>query len=75
MIKFKIINNVFCEGINMKKEYTKPELDTKAYAQFENVFTACNKGNAIPRGCIFVDDPNWPPAGQPNAAFKTQISG
>lgn len=27
----------------MKKEYSKPELDTKVYAQFENVFTACNK--------------------------------
>lgn len=36
----------------MKKEYTKPLLDTKAYAQFENVFTACNKGNASPQGCI-----------------------
>lgn len=27
----------------MKKEYSKPELDTKAYAQFENVFTGCDK--------------------------------
>lgn len=27
----------------MKKEYTKPEIDAKAYAQFENVFTTCNK--------------------------------
>lgn len=27
----------------MKKEYIKPELDTKAYAQFESVFTDCNK--------------------------------
>lgn len=35
----------------MKKIYTKPELNTKAYAQFENVFTACDKGNAIPQGC------------------------
>lgn len=27
----------------MKKEYTKPELNTKAYAQFENVFTGCDQ--------------------------------
>ena len=27
----------------MKKEYSKPELDTKAYAQFESVFTGCDK--------------------------------
>lgn len=26
----------------MKKEYTKPIIDTKAYAQFEKVFTSCN---------------------------------
>lgn len=30
----------------MKKKYSKPELDTKAYAQFENVFTGCNKNPA-----------------------------
>lgn len=35
----------------MKKSYLKPQLDRKAYAQFENVFTACNKGNAVPQGC------------------------
>lgn len=29
----------------MKKEYTKPEIDAKAYAQFENVFTTCNKNS------------------------------
>ena len=27
----------------MKKEYSKPLLNTKAYAQFENVFAACSK--------------------------------
>lgn len=58
----------------MKKTYTKPELDTKAFAQFENVFTACNKGNAIPRGCYYVDDPNWPPKGSDYAAFKQNSS-
>lgn len=26
----------------MKKLYEKPVLDTKAYAQFENVFTICS---------------------------------
>lgn len=36
----------------MKKEYTKPELNTKAYAQFESVFTRCSKAN----GCPWVDD-------------------
>ena len=30
----------------MKKEYVKPKLDTKAYAQFENVFADCNKNPA-----------------------------
>ena len=29
----------------MKKEYSKPDLDTKAFTQFENVFTACSKGH------------------------------
>lgn len=48
----------------MKKKYTKPELDTKAYAQFENVFTACNKGNAHAQGCVsdtadHSSDGNW----------------
>lgn len=57
----------------MKKEYTKPELDTKAFAQFENVFTACDKGNEK-KGCVFVDDPNWPPSGTPYAAFKQNSS-
>ena len=27
----------------MKKTYVKPELDSRTFAQFENVFTACNK--------------------------------
>jgi hypothetical protein len=35
----------------MKKVYTKPELNTKAYAQFENVFTACDKGNPGSQKC------------------------
>lgn len=27
----------------MKKKYTKPDLGTKKYAQFENVYTNCNQ--------------------------------
>ncbi|NLT15099.1 MAG: hypothetical protein GXY05_12230 [Clostridiales bacterium] len=27
----------------MKKEYRKPDLGIKKYAQFENVYTGCNK--------------------------------
>lgn len=38
----------------MKKEYSKPELDTKAYAQFESVFTGCSRGHKDP-GCEFSD--------------------
>lgn len=34
----------------MKKQYSKPNLDSKAFAQFESVFTACDKGNAM-QGC------------------------
>ena len=54
----------------MKKEYTKPEINTKAYAQFENVFTACNKGNPGPAGC--VTDTYATPSTAPNfsAAFN-----
>lgn len=55
----------------MKKQYLKPKLDTKAFAQFENVFTACNKGNDGPSGCAYdpethPGDSNW------NAAFNNQ---
>ncbi|MBU7007238.1 hypothetical protein [Phosphitispora fastidiosa] len=51
----------------MKKEYCKPELDVKAYAQFENVFTKCNKGNDGPQKCSFI--PGWPPNDEEWAAF------
>jgi len=56
----------------MKKEYTKPLLDAKAYAQFENVFTECTKGNAIPQGCSPYD--GWTPSESDEAAFKTNSS-
>lgn len=39
----------------MKKVYVKPILDTKAYAQFENVFADCNKNPA--KLCTY--DPNY----------------
>jgi hypothetical protein len=51
----------------MKKEYCKPELDATAYAQFENVFTNCNKGNEK-RGCSYI--PGWSPSNPDWAAFK-----
>jgi hypothetical protein len=48
----------------MKKEYTKPELNTKAFAQFENVFTACGKTKHD--GCGWaLDEP-----GSPNCAYE-----
>ena len=51
----------------MKKVYTKPELDTKGYAQFENVFTQCTKGNSKKAECYMV--PGWPPVGNHYAAY------
>lgn len=36
----------------MKEEYVKPELETKAYAQFEDVFTRCAKASK----CEWIDD-------------------
>lgn len=39
----------------MKKEYAKPELNTKAYAQFENVFTGCDQ-NPSQSNCDSSDD-------------------
>ena len=51
----------------MKKEYTKPMLDIKGYAQFENVFTQCTKGNDKKDGCQVV--PGWPPSGNHYAAY------
>jgi hypothetical protein len=38
----------------MSKDYNKPEMDVKDQAQFENVFTYCNKGNAHAQGCIDI---------------------
>ena len=38
----------------MKQAYVKPELDVRTYAQFENVFTFCDKGNEHSRGCKFA---------------------
>jgi hypothetical protein len=58
----------------MKKVYTKPELNKKAYAQFENVFTACDKGNPNTRSChagVF-DHPSTDPSG--SAAYNCNYS-
>ena len=37
----------------MKKTYEKPGLESRTFAQFENVFTACTKGNAHAQGCTY----------------------
>lgn len=31
----------------MKEKYTKPELESKPYAQFENVLACCNKNSSL----------------------------
>lgn len=58
----------------MKKKYSKPEIDTKAFAQFENVFTACSKGNEAVQGCMagIYEAPSTDPSH--SAAFKSNIS-
>lgn len=52
----------------MKKEYSKPEINTKAFAQFENVFTGCNKTGNHNDGCV-DNGPEWPTSGSGNCAF------
>jgi len=37
----------------MKKSYTKPVLDVKAYAQFENVFAYCTNSNHRRKNCAY----------------------
>ncbi len=56
----------------MKKEYTKPQLDATAYAQFENVFTNCTKGNDKKETCYYI--PGWSPSDEEWAAFKSNGS-
>ena len=57
----------------MKKEYVKPQIDTKAYAQFENVFAKCTKGQGQAKnGCVYIA--GWEPAGNNYAAFGDQTS-
>lgn len=64
----------------MKKRYITPELNIKAYAQFENVFTACSKGNAHSinkkTGLPCMPDVYEHPSDDPSnsAAFKTHGS-
>jgi hypothetical protein len=38
----------------MKLTYSKPTLEVKDFAQFENVYTYCNKGNAHAQGCVDI---------------------
>jgi len=42
----------------MKKTYEKPGLESRSFAHFENVFTACDKGNWDPRGCVWCNNFN-----------------
>lgn len=64
----------YSEVLVMKREYSKPELNTKAYAQFENVFTACDKGNPDPQGC-YSDQYEHPSTGRPfSAAYNSNGS-
>ena len=39
----------------MKIKYEAPEIDVKEFAQFENVYTACNKGGPG-SGCVPISD-------------------
>jgi len=59
------------EGVFMKKDYSKPVLDTKAYAQFENVFTKCTREPKT-SGCSEI--PGWPPSESEFTAFKSNRS-
>ena len=38
----------------MKRRYEAPTMDVKEFAQFENVYTWCTKGNPG-QGCVDVD--------------------
>lgn len=60
------------------KKYEKPVLTTQAYAQFENVFTYCSKGNAK-RGCVYLGEGNPGSSSGPghsnHAAFNGAYQG
>ena len=44
----------------MKKTYAKPGLESRTFAQFENVFTACTKSTNNPKhGCTYCGE--WNP--------------
>jgi len=46
--------------IYMKKTYAKPGLESRTFAQFENVFTACTRNTNNPKfGCQYCGD--WNP--------------
>lgn len=55
----------------MKEKYSKPDVDAKAFAQFESVFTACNK-NPADGGCIW--DPNITEPGSGNSHHQQILS-
>jgi len=59
----------------MKKKYTRPSIEALEYAQFENVFTYCDR-NPARVGCINVtgsgNDADKPPDLQPSATTAHQ---
>lgn len=56
----------------MKKKYESPEINSKAYAQFENVYTdGCTKnktGQGWQSGCYY--DPNLDPNSGPSQTSR-----
>ena len=54
----------------MKKIYEKPELNTKTFAQFENVYAGCDFSPGNTQGklaCTY--DPSWPAGGPGSQGF------
>jgi len=64
----------------MKQPYESPKMDVKEFAQFENVFTYCTKGNVHEQGCMDVtgsgNSSDVPPGVDPStvAAFAGGLS-
>ena len=60
----------------MKREYTKPTMEVKEFAQFENVFTWCDK--AIQHGCADMSgsgNAEDVPKGYPNSGTNAHKGG
>ena len=67
----------------MKKAYEKPGLESRTFAQFENVFTACSKNtNNDKFGCFWCNNNNpgdeskpCPDCGQMNEEHSRHAQG